>query len=453
MSKAPPNTNEAWAIQVLKLGRWPVTKNNITSILQWMASEEPPSDWANRNNPLNNGLGSGGGSGLGSYANLGLAAHYVVANIKTGNYGYGAINEALSKSADPSVTAAAIQRSSWAGSHYGYGASWHSSPVPIVSTSGHTYGTTATIAAPSTSHSNHHPAKLVASKTGSVETRQTEMASLARLLNDGHGEVLLAVSRAVTASDEVRAAATDPLLGSEAAPLVQVADELWQTLTQLGELVFAMHTLVQTTEKAMKKADTGKMDDPALAALLAQLRKDGVPPSVLKVIERDSGKPKSASGSGVTVVDKVKPNSVTARERKVVSAARSYLGTPYVYGGDSRSGIDCSGLTSSAYHNAFGIDIGRDTSAQLASGQVVGHDGNWSLDKKLLQPGDLIFYGQPGASGPNAHVVMYLGGGKVIEAAHSGTDVRIVPLYSSASSDEPFLGVRRYIHAKAGQLA
>lgn len=127
--------------------------------------------------------------------------------------------------------------------------------------------------------------------------------------------------------------------------------------------------------------------------------------------------------------------------------AQAQLGTPYVYGGTGNGGFDCSGFTSAVYASQ-GVQIGRDTSAQLKSGQVVGQDGNWNLDISNLQPGDLIFYGAPGASGPNAHVVMYIGNDQVIQAG--GSNVNITQLFSAASSDEPFLGVRRYTQVVNG---
>ena len=76
------STNFDWARLVLKDGGWAQSSNNITVITQWMDSEEPVDDWWDRNNPLNNGLGSGGGEGLGSYSNLVVAAHYVALNLE-----------------------------------------------------------------------------------------------------------------------------------------------------------------------------------------------------------------------------------------------------------------------------------------------------------------------------------------------------------------------------------
>jgi cell wall-associated NlpC family hydrolase len=121
--------------------------------------------------------------------------------------------------------------------------------------------------------------------------------------------------------------------------------------------------------------------------------------------------------------------------------AQSLLGTPYQYGATGSGGFDCSGFTQAVYASQ-GLNIGRDTSAQLRSGATIGQDGNWAADVPQLQPGDLIFYGAPGASGPNAHVVMYIGNGRVIQAG--GRSVNVTSLFQSASPTTPFLGVRRY---------
>ncbi|MDQ6783494.1 MAG: NlpC/P60 family protein [Actinomycetota bacterium] len=171
----------------------------------------------------------------------------------------------------------------------------------------------------------------------------------------------------------------------------------------------------------------------AFGAMQAAARADGLPGLHLDGAYQAARMQRGAPAAGA--------------QRRVVGAAERYLGAPYVYGGDSRQGVDCSGLTSSAYHNAFGMNIGRDTTAQLASGRVIGHDQSWATDRRLLQPGDLIFYGQPGAGGPNAHVVMYIGDGKVVQAPYPGQHVQISPLFQNASADEPFLGVRRYLDA------
>jgi hypothetical protein len=139
-STHPASTNFDWAKVVLAEGNWPVCGNNVTVLTQWMASEEPPSNWYNRNNPLNNGDGSGGGSGLGPYNNLVTAAYYVAHNIDSNPSWYVQIDMDLAACATPSTTASAIWNSPWAGSHYGYGSSWHSGSVASVAAPASAWG-------------------------------------------------------------------------------------------------------------------------------------------------------------------------------------------------------------------------------------------------------------------------------------------------------------------------
>jgi len=142
-------TNYDWAYLVLQDGGWPSTANNLTVLTQWMDSEEPASDWWNRNNPLNNGLGSGGGSGLGSYASVVDAAYYVAANLEYNGYGYPAIASALSASSAPKVTAKAIWDSAWAAGHYGHGKGWFSGTVTTVSAPLRAWGSNVVVTYPS----------------------------------------------------------------------------------------------------------------------------------------------------------------------------------------------------------------------------------------------------------------------------------------------------------------
>lgn len=123
-------TNFDWARLMLRDGGWPTSNNNVTVVTRWMDSEEPASDWYDRNNPLNNGLGSGGGAGLGAYKNLVIAAHYAAENLKGSSYR--AVAADFTSSASIATTERAIWDSPWASSHYGYGKLWHSGSVPTV---------------------------------------------------------------------------------------------------------------------------------------------------------------------------------------------------------------------------------------------------------------------------------------------------------------------------------
>jgi peptidoglycan DL-endopeptidase CwlO len=95
----------------------------------------------------------------------------------------------------------------------------------------------------------------------------------------------------------------------------------------------------------------------------------------------------------------------------VVAIARRYLGVPYVWGGESPSGFDCSGLTMYVYAQV-GVQLLHGATAQQRASSPV------PLDQ--LVPGDLVFYGDASYS---HHVALYVGGGQVIEAPRAGAVV------------------------------
>ncbi|MHB1173288.1 MAG: hypothetical protein ACYCZY_12535 [Lacisediminihabitans sp.] len=124
-------TNYDWAKLVLLSGGWPMTDANVTVLVRWMRQENGPDNWWNRNNPLNNGWGSGGGGGTGSYQNLMAAAQMAAENLQR-SAGFGTIVAALAASAPTEVTEQAIWASPWASGHYGNGSRWHYTPVPVM---------------------------------------------------------------------------------------------------------------------------------------------------------------------------------------------------------------------------------------------------------------------------------------------------------------------------------
>lgn len=105
----------------------------------------------------------------------------------------------------------------------------------------------------------------------------------------------------------------------------------------------------------------------------------------------------------------------------VVADAKKYFGVPYRWGGTTRAGLDCSGLTQNVMRDV-GVNIARVTGAQQTQGARVG-----SLAEAL--PGDLVFFGSPVSS----HVGIYVGGGQMINALKSGTVVRVDRLWETPS--------------------
>ena len=98
-----------------------------------------------------------------------------------------------------------------------------------------------------------------------------------------------------------------------------------------------------------------------------------------------------------------------------IATAEKYLNVPYVWGGASMSGVDCSGLIMLAYE-AAGIDFPHYSGAMYEMTERVPlYD---------IEPGDLLFYGPGG----DEHVAMYVGGGMMIEAPETGQVVHITPI-------------------------
>jgi len=113
----------------------------------------------------------------------------------------------------------------------------------------------------------------------------------------------------------------------------------------------------------------------------------------------------------------------------VVSIAMQYLGVPYVWGGASPSGFDCSGLVVYAFAQAGRPGLPHYTGALWNMGYAVGYSS--------LQAGDLVFFYGGG------HVGIYIGGGQFIHAPHTGDVVKISDMSPGSSYASSFIGARR----------
>lgn len=124
-------------------------------------------------------------------------------------------------------------------------------------------------------------------------------------------------------------------------------------------------------------------------------------------------------------------------DNEIINTAKSFLGTPYVWGGTSPSGFDCSGFTQYVLAQN-GKSIPRTSQEQFASGQAV--------DKSNLQAGDLVFYG----NGEATHVGIYEGNNKIIHSPHTGDVVKESDFSTYWTS--AYLGARRYYKGTEGAL-
>ncbi len=138
------------------------------------------------------------------------------------------------------------------------------------------------------------------------------------------------------------------------------------------------------------------------------------------------------AGGGKVLGSSTTPASPGADRSAVIVTAQKYMGVPYVWGGETPSGFDCSGFTQYVMKQN-GITIPRTAAEQYAAGTPV--------DKANLRVGDLVFFTtyKPGAS----HVGFYMGGGKFIHASSGAKQVTISQL-DEAYYTQHYIGSRRF---------
>jgi cell wall-associated NlpC family hydrolase len=136
-------------------------------------------------------------------------------------------------------------------------------------------------------------------------------------------------------------------------------------------------------------------------------------------------------------------------EENLVSTARRLMGLPYLWGGTSIKGVDCSGFTKTIYF-MNGLVLPRDASQQVAIGEEIDTKSGW----QNLRPGDLLFFGAPAREGrPErvVHVGMWIGNGEFIHSAgrvQVGSLIPGTPNYDE-SEHKRFLRAKRINSATA----
>ncbi len=128
-----------------------------------------------------------------------------------------------------------------------------------------------------------------------------------------------------------------------------------------------------------------------------------------------------------------------ATQEQLISSANKYLGTPYVYGGTTANGFDCSGYTQAVFRN-LGISLPRTSKAQYGVGSAVS--------RQNLEVGDLVFFNTSGSG--VSHVGIYYGDNKFINAESAG--VKVSSMGSSYWSKR-YIGAKRVASFNTGEVA
>ncbi len=140
----------------------------------------------------------------------------------------------------------------------------------------------------------------------------------------------------------------------------------------------------------------------------------------------------SAPGASGRV--RIRPADEGGLRASLVETARTYVGVPYLFGGTTERGFDCSGLTGAVYR-LNGLVLPRSSQAQFDAGRQVEVGG--------ARTGDLLFFATAGG-GRISHVGIYLGQGSFLHAPRSGQGIRQDEL-SDRYYQRTFVGARTYL--------
>ncbi|MCL6537429.1 MAG: C40 family peptidase [Acidothermus sp.] len=244
-------------------------------------------------------------------------------------------------------------------------------------------------------------------------------ADLLAQVNRYHQADLLAVIAATRQATQASRSAKQALAAQQAALTAVAAKKAAaeKLISKQQALLASLQTRARQ-EDAAARAAAARAAAARAAALAAARQAAQERASRSRTLAGSSG---ASVGADTTAQIAVSPPRVSGSGGAAAAVAFAYaqLGKPYVFGGAGPYGYDCSGLTMRAWE-AGGVQLSHSSSAQQHEGRPV--------PLSALQPGDLVFWGDPAW-----HVAIYIGGGRVISAPHTGTVVQIQTIWGHPS--------------------
>jgi peptidoglycan DL-endopeptidase CwlO len=262
-------------------------------------------------------------------------------------------------------------------------------------------------------------------RVASVEQLTSQKAQIGAML-DRRRRLLASVQSEITAmraqearrQAELAAAARRRLAAEQAALRRQAAEREKAAEAAAAAPKVAPKTVTPATPTTTETAAPPVTTSPVTTAT--------PPPAVTDpATEPAGGTTTDPTTDPTTTAAPTSPVPLPAGHPEAATIALRYLGVPYLWGGESPKGFDCSGLVAYVYAQ-LGITLPHYAAAQYQLGVAVPRD--------QLQPGDLVFFDALD------HVGIYIGGGEFVHAPHTGDVVKITSL---ASYGPGYVGARR----------
>jgi gamma-D-glutamyl-L-lysine dipeptidyl-peptidase len=129
------------------------------------------------------------------------------------------------------------------------------------------------------------------------------------------------------------------------------------------------------------------------------------------------------------------PESIEEKRKTLIEDSARMIGVPYVWGGTSGNGIDCSGLTR-LLHKWVGVDLPRDADMQYVAAKPV---------EPPFEVGDLLFFREVGKERPVTHLGISLGGWRMVHSSQGRNGVYVDDVQQVASLQERFVSAGSFL--------
>lgn len=266
-----------------------------------------------------------------------------------------------------------------------------------------------TTTTPSVTVSANHVTYTVKSGDSLYSIAQAYGVSVDSLRSSNSLGSVLTVGQTLTINDPTKAPATTTAASTSTTTTANAASS--STTTTQAAASSSSATSSSAATQASSTTATSSSVATSQASSTTATSSSSATTQASSTVATNSSASKTSSNSSTSTATSSTSTSVSASS--VISYAEQFIGVPYVYGGTTPNGFDCSGFVQYVYAH-FGVSLPRTSEAQSTIGSAVSVSS--------AQPGDLIFWGGVGSA---YHVGIYLGGTSYIAAPKTGESVSV----------------------------